>query len=124
MVLVHQALAPNSSSAKNGFREQENKTMTITFSDGRAVEALLMTRTETMMRAMIRGVDDVTEFSNISGVWVSADCEPVTIEFAWQRLNPKPAISEADCHCSHELAARLIRLLYTDSNEDRAELGV
>jgi hypothetical protein len=69
------------------------------------------------MRVVMRGTDDVTEFSHISGAWVSADCEPVRIEFAWQRRERKPAISEADCHCSPELAARLIRSLFTGSED-------
>ena len=59
------------------------------------------------------------ELSNINGTWVSADGEPVLIEFAWQRHDRKLTISEADCRCFHELAARLIHLLFTDSSEDR-----
>jgi hypothetical protein len=39
-------------------------------------------------------------------------------------LNYKPAVSEADCSCSRELAAQLIHLLFTDSNEDRIEMIV
>jgi hypothetical protein len=61
------------------------------------------------------------EVSDINGTWVSADCEPVTFEFAWQQLGRKPQISEANCHCSHELAAHLIDLLFTDSGEDATE---
>lgn len=96
--------------------------MTINYSDGRAVEAVLLTRTETTMRVAMQGTDDVSELSNVNGAWVSADCEPVTIEFAWQRRDRKPTISEADCYCSHELAARLIRLLSTNSSQDSIEL--
>lgn len=70
-----------------------------------------MSRTETTLRAAIEGADDVVEFSNIHGAWVSEDCEPVTIVFAWQRVNFKKAVSEDDCICSRELASRLIRLL-------------
>ena len=76
--------------------------MTIQYSDGKAVEAVVMSRTETTLRAVIEGADDVTEFSNIHGIWVSEDCEPVTIVFAWQRRNSPKAM------CSQELAARLV----------------
>jgi hypothetical protein len=64
------------------------------------------------------------EISDINGTWVTADCEPVTIEFAWQQLDCQPQISEADCHCSNELAARLIGLLFTDSSEDETESDI
>ena len=97
--------------------------MTINYSDGRAVEAVLLTRTDSTLLVAAQGADDVMEISNINGTWVSPDCEPVAIEFAWQ-LDRKPKISEADCHCSPELAARLIRLLFTDSDADTTESDV
>jgi hypothetical protein len=98
--------------------------MTLNYLDGRAVEAVLLARTESTLLVAVKGADDVMEISDINGTWVSPDCEPVTIEFAWQRLDRKPKIAEADCYCSHELAARLIRLLLTDSSEDKVELSV
>jgi hypothetical protein len=96
--------------------------MTIKYSNGKAFEAVLLSRTDDNMRLAVQGADDVMEFSNINGTWVSADCEPVTIEFAWQRRAHKPTVTEAECSCSHELAARLIHLLHTDSSEDRIEM--
>lgn len=92
--------------------------MTIKYLDGRAVEAVVLSRKEATIRVAMEGADDVMEFSNIKGTWVSADCDPVQLEFAWRDYR-KPAISEANCFCSHELAARLIHLLFTDSDEDR-----
>jgi hypothetical protein len=100
--------------------------MTIKYSDGRSVEAVLLSRTETTIRVAIEGTDDVMEFSDISdaseinGTWESADCGPVLIEFVWQRHDRKPAASETDCCCSSELAARLIDSLFTGS-EGRIE---
>jgi hypothetical protein len=82
--------------------------MIITYSDGRAVEAALLKRTNESMRVAIEGSDDVTEFRNINGRWVSEDCEPASIEFEWQRKGRKPAVSEADCCWSCEQAARLL----------------
>src|ERR1022692_1582403 len=98
--------------------------MTINYSAGRAVEAVLLTRTERTLLVAVQGADDVMEISNINEPGVSAVCEPVAIEFAWQRLDRKSKISEADCHCSPELAARLIRLLFTDSSADTTESDV
>ena len=96
--------------------------MTINYSDGRAAEVVLLARTESTLLVALKGGDDVMEISEIDGTWVSPDCEPVTIESAWQRINRQPKISEADCYCSHELAARLVRLLFVDSSEDKIEL--
>ena len=62
------------------------------------------------------------EFSDIHGTWVSEDCEPVLIEFAWQRHDRQATASEADRCCSRELAARLIHLFLTDSSDDRIAL--
>lgn len=90
--------------------------MTIKYSDGRSVEAVLLSRTEHTIRVAIGGADDVMELSNVNGTWVSADCEPVRIAFAWQRHDRKPTISETDCCCSLELAARLIRSLFSEGD--------
>ena len=98
--------------------------MKINYSDGRAVEAVLLTRTESTLLVAAQGADDVMEISNINGTWVSADCEPVAIEFAWQQLDRKPKIFEADCLCAPELAARLIRLLFTDGSDDATQSDV
>jgi hypothetical protein len=66
--------------------------------------------------------DDAIELSDINGTWVAADCEPVSIEFAWQRHDFQKTVTEADCICSHELAARLIHSLFTGAQEDRVEM--
>ncbi len=87
--------------------------MTIQYLDGKALEAVLLSRTETTIRAAIENGDDVMEFSNINGVWVSEDCEPVRIVFAWQRRKFTKTISEAECVCSGDLAGRLIHLLFS-----------
>jgi len=87
--------------------------MTITYSDGREQQAVLVSQTENTLRAIIEGTEDVTEFHMIRGTWVSEDCEPARIEFAWQKRGHKPATTEADCCCSHELAAKLIHLLFS-----------
>jgi hypothetical protein len=63
-------------------------------------------------------VEDVVEFANIQGNRVSQDRKPVQTDFARQRRDQTLTVSEADCICSHELAARLIHLLFIDSSHD------
>lgn len=119
-VPVLKALALITGKAKNGNRA-ERESMTIKYSDGIAVEAVLLSRTENSMRLAVQGADDVVEISHIEGTWVTSECEPVTIEFAWQRRNHKPTITEAECCCSRELAAKLIHSLFVSSSEDKTE---
>jgi hypothetical protein len=92
--------------------------MTIKYSDGIAVEAVLLSRTENMMRLAVPGAEDVVEVTDINGTWVTSDCEPVSIEFAWQRLDRKPTVTEAECCCSRELAAKLLQALFVGDSEE------
>ncbi len=94
--------------------------MTIQYRDGKTIEAALVARTENTLRVAAPGGDDLLEFTNINGTWVSEDCEPVRIEFAWQRPAVKADVTEADCICPEELASRLIHLLLS-GEEDVAE---
>jgi len=98
--------------------------MMITYLNGKTVQALLLARDEDSLTAAIDGADDAVAFSRINGAWVSEDCEPVHIEFAWQRRAEDQPVSEEDCCCSHELAARLIHLLYTDGAEAKQVAAV
>ena len=93
--------------------------MTITYTDGKTLEAVLLSRslTEDTMRLAVEGADDVMEVVNIHGTWVTQDCEPVSIRYAWERRGPRPEITEDDCICSRELASRLIHSLFAGSNE-------
>jgi hypothetical protein len=92
--------------------------MTIQYANGMKMEAALLARRENTIRVAPRGGDDVLEFTNLRGTWISEDCEPVRIEFEWERRGRRPEISEADCICSQELAARLIRLLVSGEEEE------
>jgi hypothetical protein len=58
----------------------------------------------------------------VNGTWISEDGGPVEVVFEWQRHSRKEAISESDCVCSKELAARLIHLLLTGA-EDGSEVN-
>ena len=93
--------------------------MTITYMNGTTMEAALLARTEKTLRVAPQGADDVLLFTYLNGAWVSEDCEPVLIEFEWQRRGRQPEISEADCVCSGELASRLIRLLLSGEEEEQ-----
>ena len=91
--------------------------MTIRYNNGFRLEGILLSRNEDSMRVAVPGSDEVVEFTKIRGAWISDDCEPVQVEFAW---TPQPAgaqVTEEDCICSQELANRLIHLLQTGENE-------
>ncbi len=94
--------------------------MTIGYRNGQTAEAIILTRTETAMRVILRGSDDVLALHLVSGTWVTEDCEPVTVEFARRRAHGAP-LTEADCICPAELAAHLIHLLLAGSTEDPLE---
>jgi hypothetical protein len=94
--------------------------MTIRYADGKAIEGVTLARTADIMRVAVKGCEDATEFINVHGTWISEDCEPVIMEYA-PLPNAPIELSEADCICSRDLAARLIDLLSTDSPEDEWE---
>ena len=85
--------------------------MTINFLNGISVEAVLLSRGENFIRALLQGADDVTEFVRVKDVWISDDCEPARIVFAWQHVDRHPPQTVDDFCCSHELASKLIHLL-------------
>jgi len=94
--------------------------MTIRYQNGQTDEAIILSRTDTAMRVILRNSDDVLELQFLSGAWVTDDCEPITVEFG-SRRTPGAPITEKDCICSVDLAAYLIHLLLTDSSEDMPE---
>jgi hypothetical protein len=85
--------------------------MTITYSNGTVLEAIVLAHEEEALRVAVAGEGDVRTFRRIHGVWISEECEPVAVEFAWQRRGASPALSEDDCICTKELATRLIQTL-------------
>src|SRR4051812_2125001 len=91
--------------------------MIIRYSNGQAFEAVLLSNTETTMRIAMQASDDVLLLRQSNGTWVSDECEPVQVEFAWSRQQQLEAIGEEDCICSPELAARLLHLLFSGEEE-------
>ena len=57
--------------------------MMIRYSNGRAVEAVLLARSQKAMRVAIRGCEDVAELSEVNGTWVTEDGKPVQVEYEW-----------------------------------------
>jgi hypothetical protein len=94
--------------------------MTIRYRNGWTYDAVLLVRTETMLRVALQGSDDVLELNWMAGTWVTEDCEPVLVDFAWSSLRAAAPVTEADCICSHDLAAHLIHLLYACDEETAA----
>ncbi|HUI82113.1 MAG TPA: hypothetical protein VLY24_29530 [Bryobacteraceae bacterium] len=94
--------------------------MTITYWNGQTIKAALVVRTDNRMRVAIEGADDVTEFNEINGTWVSEDCEPARIEFGFG-ARAAHEYQEEDFVCSKDLAAHLIhRLLNPEEDDDFA----
>lgn len=92
--------------------------MTIRYANGKTIEAVLLSRTDNSLRVAAKNTDDVQVFSDINGTWVSEDCEPVRIDFEWQRHTREQTVAEADCVCPKELASRLMYLLFSGNDED------
>lgn len=91
--------------------------MTIRYSNGQAFKAVLLSQTEDRMRIAVQGSDDVLELRQINGAWISEDCEPAHVEFTWARQSSANDVTEEDCICPPELAARLLHLLFSGENE-------
>ncbi len=92
--------------------------MTITFADGRAIQGIVLNRTDDTLRAATRESGDIVELHTSDGLWVSEKGEPVQIEFVWERRSAKEELTESDFICSHDLAALLVQLLPIDSSEE------
>jgi len=91
--------------------------MTITYANGQTMQAALVIRTDNRIRVAFPGCEDLTEFTQIDGTWVSEDCEAVQIQFGWP-ARPAREYQEEDFVCSQELAARLIHLLLNPEEDE------
>ena len=90
----------------------QNAIVTITYSNGTVLDAVLLSHDEKEIRAAIAGIDDTLAFACVRGTWISEDLEPVSVCFAWQRTGTSPAHGESDYLCPRDLAARLIHSLF------------
>src|ERR1044071_6408494 len=98
--------------------------MKITYAKGTVVEALLLSRGVDTLRAVAISDDDARTFALIGETWISEECEPVQIEFAWSECGGDKVLSEADCICSQAFSSRLVSMLVAGSNDDDANLDV
>ena len=94
--------------------------MTITYPNGTLLKAIVLSHEEDEIRAIAAGCDDVLTFTRFHGTWLSEEIEPVSIEFEWHRRGASPALSEDDCVCTKELAARLVQTLLGACERDEA----
>jgi len=94
--------------------------MTIRYSNGYTVEAVLLSRRENVIRVEVRGGSDVFELRQINGQWITEDCEPVDVNIAWVQHKDLPVVSINDCICTPELAAKLLHMLFSGEDEPAA----
>lgn len=90
--------------------------MTITYLDGTVVQAVALSHDDNEIRAIAPGCDDVLAFSRVRDRWVSDEIDPVAIDFELQQRPARPVLSEEDCVCSKDLAARLIQTFFAGSD--------
>jgi hypothetical protein len=93
-----------------------NEQMIIRYANGHAAEAILLSRTQSLVRLQLHGSDDVAELTQINGTWVTENCEPVQVEFGWTPGAP-PVVTLNECICSHELAGRLLHMLFSGESD-------
>jgi hypothetical protein len=91
--------------------------MTITYPDGTAVQAILLSRSADTLRVAVTGDDDLRSFTLVNNTWISESCEPVTIGFEWQTVRPGSPQTESECICSKQLASRLIAHLVSPDRD-------
>ena len=59
--------------------------ISIHYSNGRALQGIVLAFGDRLMRVAVKGSDDTVEFRLVNQVWVSEDCEVVKVEFAESR---------------------------------------
>jgi hypothetical protein len=92
--------------------------MTITYSDGTVLEAIVFAHEEESLRVAVAGEGDVRILRRVGGNWLSEDNQPVKVQFAWESQHPAVVPMESDCICPPELASRLIAMLNENTGED------
>jgi hypothetical protein len=56
--------------------------ISIHYSNGTALQGIVLAFGDRLMRVAVKGSDDTVEFRLVNQVWVSEDCEVVKLEFA------------------------------------------
>lgn len=77
----------------------QNVIVTITYPNGAALKAIVLSLDEHEIRSIAPGGDDPLVFTRDHGTWISEELEPVTLEFEWQRYETSLSCVEEDCIC-------------------------
>ena len=96
--------------------------MKIRYSDGRSIEAVVLSQQGPFIRSAIQGCDDAVEFTAVNGMFFSEEGEPVLMEFAWERHASPNLPSPVDCICPKELALALIQSPLEQSPKPRLKV--
>jgi hypothetical protein len=94
--------------------------MIIIFPDGTRLQADLSMRSADTLLVAIPGQVATCVFTRMSGVWISEDDDPVTIEFQPEK-RPNAGPSVDDSNCGKPLASLLIARLLDPSDGDLLE---
>jgi hypothetical protein len=94
--------------------------MTISYPNGRVLDAIVLSHEEHEIRAIAAGCEDVLAFNCVHGMWISEELEPVSIGFGWQSREAAPTPCVDDCICPQELVTHLIETLFAGSAAHRA----
>ena len=89
--------------------------MTITYADGIAVEARLLSSEGNVMRLAIAGDEDVRLFRRIDGSWRAENGQHVELQYSWQDDWRALLPEESPFICSMTVARRLIANLMNGS---------
>lgn len=54
----------------------------ISYNNGRVLQGVVLAFGDRLVRVAVKGSDDSSEFRLVNQVWVSEDCEVVTLDFA------------------------------------------
>ena len=93
--------------------------MTIPNSNGSQQQAILLSRTDSAIRVAILGSDEVAEFRALGERWNAEHREPVQIEFSPVSLSADRIPNVDECLCSTELAAHLLKKLFSGDGESK-----
>lgn len=92
--------------------------MTITYADGTVLEAIVFAHEDEGFRVALAGEGDVRTYRRIHGAWLSEECEPLAVEFAWGSDGAAQIPGEVDCLCPWKLASRMISMLQAGARKD------
>jgi hypothetical protein len=92
--------------------------MTIVYSGGTAVEALVVSAAPGSLEVAIAGSHELRRFAQVEGAWISEAGEPVQIRYASQPDPQNAAPAESDFVCPKKLGRQLISNLMSGEQED------